>query len=410
MKCGLLGESLKHSYSPQIHSLIADYPYDLFQVKSDNLQDFFTKSDFTGINVTIPHKKAVLPYCSQLSDCAKKLGSVNTIVRLDDGSLYGHNTDYFGFSYLIKHANLHVTNKKALVLGSGGASVTVVAVLEELGADVTVISRTGENNYANISRHQNAALIVNTTPVGMYPENGCSPVDLSQFSQLECVIDIIYNPMKTKLLLDAESHGIKTENGLRMLVAQAVESAKLFTKKEISDDVIEKIFQVLAVQTENIILIGMPGCGKTTIGTILAKKLNRPFVDTDDQIEKAAGMSIPNIFEKFGETEFRKMETAVISDTGKRSGLLISTGGGCVTVAENYAYLHQNGLIVWLQRDIERLTKDGRPISLKTDLAQLFQQRSSMYQRFADITVCNDGEPEMVADKIIKEVEKWSFK
>lgn len=404
MKCGLLGENLRHSYSPQIHNLIADYPYSLLQVKPDALSDFFDSFDFTGINVTIPYKKAVLPYCHKLSDQAKKLGSVNTIVRLKDGTLYGHNTDYFGFQYLIKRQNLNLNKKTALVLGSGGASATVVAVLEELGANVVVISRTGENNYTNISQHKDAALIVNTTPVGMYPENGISPIDLSVFHKLECVIDIIYNPSHTKLLLDAESRGIKTENGLSMLVAQAVESAKLFTNNDIQDSTIETICRILTQKTENIILIGMPGCGKSTVGRILAEQLGREFADADEYIEASQSMAIPQILEQYGEPAFRKMETRALQELGKRSGLVISTGGGCVTVAENYEHLHQNGQIIWLKRDLGLLPTEGRPLSQKNSLQDIYSKREPLYQKFADIIISNDGEVANTVNKIIQEV------
>ncbi len=405
MKCGLLGEKLEHSYSPQIHNLIADYPYGLFQLQPDALPDFFANSDFTGINVTIPYKKSVLPYCDHLSDCAQKLGSVNTILRLDDGSLYGHNTDYFGFNYLIKHANLQLEQKKAIVLGSGGASVTVVAVLEELGADVTVISRQGENNYSNISLHKDAALIVNTTPVGMYPENGKSPVDLSQFPYLECVVDIIYNPIRTKLLLDAESRGIQAINGLRMLVAQAVESAKLFTNRAIPDSIIESICHTLTAQMENIILIGMPGCGKSTVGKLLAQQLGREFADADMHLSAAYGMQTSEILTQYGESVFRAKESEVLQELGKRSGLVISTGGGCVTVPGNYESLHQNGRIIWLQRDLDLLPTEGRPLSQQTDLQNMYSKRAPMYQKFADTVISNNGDVEDTVAKIIREVQ-----
>ena len=404
MNCGLLGENLQHSYSPQIHNLIADYPYSLLQVKPDALSDFFDSFDFTGINVTIPYKKAVLPYCHKLSDQAKKLGSVNTIVRLKDGTLYGHNTDYFGFQYLMKRQNLDIKQKTALVLGSGGASVTVAAVLEELGANVVVISRTGENNYTNISRHKDAALIVNTTPVGMYPENGIRLVNLSVFHSLECVVDIIYNPSRTKLLLDAESRGIKTENGLPMLVAQAVGSAKLFTNQDIPDSTIETICKILAKKTENIILIGMPGCGKTTVGKMLAEQLGREFIDADKYLEASQSMTVPKIREQYGEPVFRKMESRVLQELGKRSGLVISTGGGCVTIPENYDQLHQNGQIIWLKRDLGLLPTEGRPLSQTNSLQDIYSKREPLYQKFADIIISNDDEIANTVNKIIQEV------
>ncbi len=404
MKCGLLGEKLTHSYSPQIHNLIADYPYNLFEASSDELPAFFANTDFTGINVTIPYKKSVLTYCDSLSDCAKRLGSVNTIVRLDDGSLYGHNTDYYGFLYLIRHMHLQISQKKVLVLGSGGASVSVCAVLEDLGAKVIIISRSGENNYNNISKHSDAALIVNTTPVGMYPDNGQSPVDLSILVNLEGVIDIIYNPTRTKLLLDAEARGITVESGLRMLVAQAVESAKFFTKREFSESIIEKIYNMLTVQMNNIILIGMPGCGKSTIGKLLAQCLNREFVDADAYLSETYDVSIPELINQRGVPAFRKLETQTLQELGKRSGIIISTGGGCVTVPENFNHLRQNGHIIWLKRELDKLPTDGRPISQQTSLQELYDSRASLYQHFADTIIDNNGAPSATVEKIIQEV------
>ena len=284
MRCGLLGKKLSHSYSPQIHGYFADYSYGLFEKEPDEIENFLKNDMLEGINVTIPYKKVVLPYCDILSDRARKLNAVNTVVRNNDGTLTGHNTDYFGFDSLLTRTGIDVVDKKVLVLGSGGASVTAVAVLEDRGANVTVISRNGPDNYTNLEKHRTAALIVNTTPVGMYPETGLSPVDLDYFPFLECVIDVIYNPARTQLLLDAEKKGLITENGLWMLVAQAKESAEWFTGKQISDDRISEIYSLLRTKMENIILVGMPGCGKTTIGRLLAEKLGREFVDADEEI------------------------------------------------------------------------------------------------------------------------------
>lgn len=404
MQCGLLGRKLGHSYSPQIHSYMGDYPYALFEREPDQLKSFFEKADFSAINVTIPYKKDVIPYCHSLSDVARKLGSVNTIVKQADGTLVGHNTDYFGFLSMVKKSGLQVSGKKVLVLGSGGASVTVVAVLQALGADVVVISRTGENNYTNLDRHFDVYAIVNTTPVGMYPNVDDSPVDLSDFTSLHGVLDLIYNPSRTRLLQQAENLGLIAMNGLWMLVAQAKESAEWFTGKPISDALIPKIHKKLVAQMENLILVGMPGCGKSTIGKLLADRTGKTFADSDEKIIEIAGKSIPEIFAQSGEDAFRKIETQAISLLGKQSGLVIATGGGCVTRNVNYPHLHQNGTIVWLQRDLSRLPTEGRPLSHVGELESMYQVRRPLYEAFSDVTVINDNDAETVADAILSAV------
>lgn len=401
MKCGLLGEKLGHSYSPEIHKHYGSYSYSLFEKSPEALQSFLQSDLFDGLNVTIPYKKAVIPYCSRLTEQAQKLGAVNTIVRNADGTLTGHNTDYFGFQSMLKHSGLDPADKKVLVLGSGGASNTVCAVLQELGANVVVISRSGENNYENLHIHHDCAIIVNTTPVGMFPKTGVSPIDLAQFNKLEGVLDVIYNPSRTQLLLDAEKRNIKTENGLWMLVAQAKESAEWFTGTSIPDHQIETIYQHLKNQMENIVLIGMPGCGKSTIGKILAEKLNRNFMDADCCIEQSAKLTIPQIFEVHGEDGFRKIETQVLCELGKKSGQIIATGGGCVTRQENYPYLHQNGTIIWIKRPLDALPTDGRPLSQTNSLEKIYEARKPMYQAFSDYEVENQNTPEETANAII---------
>lgn len=391
MKCGLLGRVLGHSYSPQIHGLLGDYSYDLYEKEPEELEGFLRQGDFTGLNVTIPYKKDVMAFLDGLSPVAQKMGCVNTILRREDGTLYGHNSDYYGFISLVKHSGIPVSGKKTLVLGSGGASNTAVNALRDLGADPTVISRSGENNYENLSLHRDASLIVNTTPLGMYPKTGVAPLDLKKFPHLEGVLDVIYNPAKTQLLLDAEALGIPHENGLWMLVAQAKESAEYFTGSTIDDARIADIHGKLKKQMGNIVLIGMPGCGKTTIGTALAQRLNRPFVDADEQIISLAGKSIPEIFAQDGEDAFRAWETKALDTLGKQSGLVIATGGGCVTRQENYPLLHQNGTIVCLQRDLRLLPKDGRPLSQRNSLEAMYQARRPLYEAFSDITVDNNG-------------------
>lgn len=392
LKCGLLGEKLGHSYSPQIHSMLADYEYKLFEKSPEELESFLKSGDFDGINVTIPYKKAVMPYCAELSDTAKQIGSVNTIVRRSDGSLFGDNTDAFGFENLILHKGIEVKGKKALVLGTGGASVTAQAVLRKLGASVVVISRKGENNYDNIAKHSDAQIIANTTPVGMYPNNGKAAVDLSLFHGLCGVLDVVYNPARTALLMQAERLGIPCAGGLYMLVSQAKRSSELFMGKTIADSEIDRIEKVLKAQMQNIVIIGMPGSGKSTVSAMLAEKLGRQVEDADVLIAQKAGMSITEIFATQGESGFRKLETEVLAEVGKKSGLVISTGGGCVTVPDNYRLLHQNGIIVWIKRDTKKLARDGRPISLSSDMDRLYSSRRSFYECFADLTVDNNGD------------------
>lgn len=406
MQCGLLGRKLGHSYSPQIHNLLGDYSYVLFEKEPEELENFLKNGDFSGLNVTIPYKKEVIPYLSELSTTAQKMGCVNTVLRRSDGTLYGHNTDYFGFTSLVRHAGLSVAGKKVLVLGSGGASNTAVAALKDLGAHPVVISRSGENNYQNLHRHTDAAAIVNTTPVGMYPNTGVSPIDLGLFPHLEGVLDVIYNPARTQLLLDAEKLGIPRENGLWMLVAQAKEAAEVFTGGKISDEVIEKIYRRLSHQMKNIVLIGMPGCGKSTIGALLAEKLGRTLADADEKIISLAGKSIPDIFAQDGEPTFRDWETKALTELGKQSGLVIATGGGCVTQKRNYPLLHQNGYLVWLERDCSVLPTDGRPLSQANDLGKMYAARKPLYEAFADIRVENAGTPEETAQKILDALEE----
>lgn len=405
MKCGLLGGKLGHSFSPQIHGALADYRYTLWEKSPEELDDFLKNGDFTGLNVTIPYKKDVMPYCAELSEQAKKVGAVNTIVRRRDGTLLGHNTDYFGFAYLLKQSGIAVAGKKCLVLGTGGASVTVQAVLREQGAKVVVLSRSGPENYDHLERHADAALIVNATPVGMYPNTGVSPIKLIFFPNLEGVLDLIYNPARTQFLLDAEKLGVPGWNGLSMLVAQAKESAEWFTEKTIPDERIEEIYTRLRRETENLVIIGMPGSGKTTVGRLLAQATGKIFVDVDEEIIRTAGMSISEIFAASGEAGFREIETSVLCKLGKGSGQVIATGGGCVTRPENYPLLHQNGRILRLRRDIGKLPKDGRPLSLTNDLSEMAAEREPLYAAFADLTFDNNDALEHTLETIVEAIK-----
>lgn len=402
MKCGLLGRTLGHSYSPQIHQKLGSYSYSLFEKEPQELEQFLRHGDFKGLNVTIPYKKEVIPYLDALSPTAKKLGAVNTVLRQPDGKLIGHNTDFFGFQTMLKASGIPVSGKEVLVCGSGGASKTAQAVLREAGAKVVVLSRSGPDNYQNLSKHRDAALIVNTTPLGMYPNVEEAAIeDLDQFPKLEGVLDVIYNPARTRLLLKAEKRGLPAVNGLLMLVAQAKESAEWFTGAPIDDGCIGTIYQELRRQMENIVLIGMPGSGKTTVGKMLAQELGREFVDADAVLEQRAGRPITQIIPLEGEAVFRSMETEVLQDLGKRSGLVLATGGGCVTRPENYDALHRNGTIVWLRRPTALLPTEGRPLSQAGRLEELYQKRAPLYAAFGDLAAENSGTPQETVEEIL---------
>jgi len=395
---GLLGEKLPHSFSPQIHARLGAYEYRLFEVRPEDLRAFMTARDFDGINVTIPYKKSVIPYCATLSDRARRIGSVNTILRRADGSLHGHNTDYDGFETLLEMIGFDPAGKKAVILGSGGSSATVRAALEDRKAsEIIVISRSGENNYQNLRLHKNAALVVNTTPVGMYPGNGVSPVSLNAFPACEAVIDIVYNPAKTRLLLDAEEKGIRHIGGLPMLVSQAKSAAELFTDKPIGDGLIAEITELILKQTKNILLIGMPSSGKTTVGTMLAQMTDREFIDTDTIIAGKTNRDVPEIIETDGEAAFRKLETEALAEVSKLSGKVIATGGGIVTVAENLPLIRQNSVCVFLNRDIGKLSGEGRPLSRKYGAETLYRERLPLYRTWCEHEVDSNQSIEQTA-------------
>lgn len=398
---GLLGEKLSHSFSPLIHSLLGSYDYRLFEKSPDEIADFLHNSGFDGLNVTIPYKKAVIPYCEMLSDKAEKTGSVNTLIRRPDGTLFGDNTDYDGFSYLLDKLDIDISGICALILGSGGSSVTVRAVLSDRGAgNIFTISRKGPDNYNNLDLHYDAGLIINTTPVGMYPKNGVSLLDLSLFPSCRAVIDIIYNPSKTKLLLDAQTLGINCINGLPMLTAQAKRAAELFTDSDIDDAVIDIITEKIERITKNVILIGMPGSGKSAAGASLARLTGRFFCDTDEMIAEKAGKSIPEIFLEDGVEAFRRMETEALAETSKKSGLVIATGGGIVTVPENLNLIRQNSTCVFLDRSLKSLPTDGRPLSIKDGVEALAEKRLPLYNEWCDVKLAVQGGVEETATMI----------
>lgn len=403
LKCGLLGKKLGHSYSPQIHELLADYEYLLYERAPEEVEDFIKNGDWNGLNVTIPYKKDAYQCCDEVSDIARDMGSVNTLVRRPDGTIFGDNTDVYGFEQMVKVSGIDVTGKKTLVFGNGGAAQAVLKALHGLGANTVVISRSGENNYDNLlERHSDAEILVNTTPVGMYPETGVSVVDLRAFPNCKGVLDIIYNPARTALLLQAEELGIPHINGLLMLVAQAKKACERFTNEPVPDINTIRVTNQLAKDMGNIVLIGMPGSGKTTIAKLLQEKTGRPLVDADEELVKNAGMTIPEIFRDFGEEAFRMMETETLSRIGMKSGQIISTGGGCVTRSMNYPLLHQNGVIICIERDVNKLARDGRPLSENSDLSKMYETRKPLYERFADHVIDNNGTPEETVAKILE--------
>ena len=404
IKCGLIGEKLSHSFSPQIHRELADYSYTLFEMAESEVGDFLKNGDFDATNVTIPYKKTVMPFLDEISDEALRIGSVNTITRTAAGGLRGDNTDYYGFWHTVEKSGIIIKGKKVLILGTGGASLTARTVSEDMGAEsITFVSRSGEVNYDNVYlRCADTEVIINCTPVGMYPKNGMSPIILDKFKICEGVIDMIYNPAKTKLLLDAERLGIRHINGLPMLVAQAKRACELFLGEAVDDGEVERITSLIAAQTGNIILVGMPGCGKTTVGKLLSEMTGREVIDTDEMIKASQMRSPSEIINTDGVERFRQIEHTEVENAGKMSEKIISTGGGVVTREENYAPLHQNGRIVFIHRSVDKLATDDRPLS--KNLEEMYKVRLPMYRAFCDIEVSNDSSPENCAKEILQKL------
>lgn len=403
MRCGLLGEHLSHSFSPLIHGELADYSYELIERAPDEVEAFVKEGGYDAFNVTIPYKKTVIPFLTRISPEAEAIGAVNTVVRRADGTLDGYNTDYFGFDSMLTASGIEVGGKKALVLGSGGASNTAVAVLRDRGVrELVVVGRSLENNYENLDRHADAEIIVNTTPVGMYPKNGASPMDLSLFPACRGVLDVIYNPAKTALVLDAEERGIPAMSGLWMLVAQAVKAFEFFTGECAEPECIARITKKISEQTRNLILIGMPGCGKSTVGRVLAEQTGRPFYDADEKFAAMHKMTPAEAINTLGEDRFREMEHEVLLSLGKQSGTVIACGGGVVTRAYNYRPLHQNGVILYLKRELSLLATGGRPLSQKTSPEALYLARKDAYERFADLTVDSTEDPCLTAEAMLR--------
>lgn len=387
LRAGLLGAHLSHSFSPRIHRDLGGYTYHLFEIEENQLADFLRSNAFDALNVTIPYKKAVIPFLHALSPRAEKIGAVNTILRRPDGTLFGDNTDYDGLAFMLSSRGISPMGKKVLILGSGGASATAAALIRTLGGDAVIISRTGENNYGNLARHRDAEILINATPVGMYPQNGEVPLSLAELPSLKAVFDLIYNPLRTRLLQEAAARGLIAENGLSMLVAQAHRAAELFLDCSLPKADIERITGALRAAQENVVLIGMPGCGKTTLGHMLAAALDRPFIDIDEEIVKAAGMSIPDIFRIEGETGFRAREHEALACATRTGGAVIATGGGVVTRPDNEFFLRQNGRVIFLDIPPAGLPTQGRPLSQARSPEALYRERLPLYRKMADVTI-----------------------
>ena len=412
MQYGLIGEHLTHSYSREIHGKIADYAYELCELRPEELEPFFQKRDFLGINVTIPYKQSVIPYLDSISETAQRIGAVNTIVNRG-GKLHGDNTDFAGMKALVRHAGIEIAGRKVLILGTGGTSKTAHVVAESLGADSIVhVSRSRRGDavtYAEaVRQHGDAHIIINTTPVGMYPNTVEVPIDLSHFAALEGVLDAVYHPLRSGLVLDGLSRGIPACGGLYMLVAQAVFASAAFLGKEPDLSLIDEIFRAIRLEKQNVVLIGMPSAGKTTVGSHLAKLTGKAFLDTDQIIVSHIGGTISEYFAAHGEEAFRKLEHEVISNAAKKDGCVIATGGGAVLDAENIRLLRQNGIIVFLNRSLEHLIVSAeRPLSNSREaLEKLYEKRYPLYAKAADLCVDANLAPEQIANAIREELGK----
>ena len=401
MRYGLIGEKLGHSFSKDIHERIADYTFDLIPLSKEEFKTFMEKKEFTALNVTIPYKKDVIPYLDEMDEHAKAIGAVNTIVNRD-GKLKGYNTDFTGFLYMVKKHNVHMEGKKVLIIGNGGASAAIQAVVQHESAGsmviVDVVPGNGAISYDEMfSSHLDAEIIINTSPIGMYPRIGNAPIDISMFHKCEAVLDVIYNPILTRLCFEAQEMDIKRVNGLEMLIAQAKQSVEFFLDKSIDDQIIDDIYQDMLRERCNIVLIGMPSAGKTTIGKMLENRMQKEFIDLDDIIIEKAGKSIPEIFEESGEAGFRAIETEAAIEVSKLNNKIIATGGGTIKHKVNMDYLRQNGITIFIDRDVDKLISSdpNRPLSKSTDaLEKMHAERLPLYQKYAAYVAVNNSDIE----------------
>jgi len=405
-KYGCIGKKLTHSFSKDIHAYLADYEYELIELSENEIQPFFENKDFTAVNVTIPYKETVIPYLDFVSDIANRIGAVNTVVNRG-GKLYGYNTDYYGMKALVERVGIDLSGKKVLVLGTGGTSKTARVLSSDMGArGVLSVSRKKSENSITydeaVSLHSDADVIINTTPSGMYPDCASKPIDIAPFEKLSGVIDAVYNPLRTNLVIDAEMRGIKAEGGLFMLVMQAVVAVEKFLDTDISKELADSVFASVLASKENIVLIGMPGSGKSTVGKLIDID-GFEFFDTDDQIEKRCGCSIKELIESKGEMYFRDLESEVIRDLAKENRRIIATGGGAVLRQENVRVLRQNGRIFFIDAPLSRLNATSdRPLSNTEDkLKKLYNERIDIYKAAADVTVPDHDSPLAEAEYIL---------
>lgn len=412
MEYGLIGEKLGHSYSKEIHNQIGSYDYVLKEIPKSELETFMTEKKFKGINVTIPYKQDVIPFLDFIDNAAKEIGAVNTVVN-KNGNLYGYNTDFSGLKRLILSLNLNLEGKKVLILGTGGTSKTAFAVAKALGAEqILKVSRKKSDEFITydeaIKNHHNAQIILNTTPCGMFPNIDASPIELENFENLEGVVDVIYNPIRTQFVLKAQKKGLKAQGGLYMLVQQAIAAAEYFFDKQIEQTKADKIYKNLLEKKQNIVLIGMPGSGKSTVGKKLSEELNREFFDTDDLILSERGQTPAQIIQNQGENAFRNVETEICKKLATKTGVVISTGGGAVLREENVFYLKNNGIVFFIDRALEKIKATGdRPLSNSDEkLKNLYETRYPIYKKCADFQIKTDENLSHTINKIIKEINE----
>lgn len=411
MRVGLIGNPLGHSFSPRLHAAFGTADYELHPIPAEALPAFFRERAFEGVNVTIPHKIAVIPLLDELHPSAEECGAVNTVVNRG-GKLTGYNTDIFGMSFALAHAGISLSGRHVVILGSGGTSHTARALAKREGAaSVTVVSRSGEVNYSNISELVETEIVINTTPVGMFPHADASPVDLTVFPRLKGVFDAVFNPLRTRLIEQAESLGVPVASGLLMLTAQAKAASILFRGGDYSEPSpasevgteILKVWREVTAELTNIVLIGMPSSGKTTVGTLLAERLRRPLIDTDAETERRTGKTVPELFAEGGEENFRKEERLTVSECARGTGVIIATGGGAPMFPENRAALAGNGFVVLILRDTEKLDTTGRPLSRDLDtLKAMYNVRMPVYKAFADAEAVNNDTPSACAEFILE--------
>ena len=410
MKYGLIGEHLGHSFSKVIHEKIGDYVYEIKEIEPENVESFIKKREFMGINVTIPYKEKVIPMLDYVDNNAKKIGAVNTVVN-KDGELYGYNTDYSGMRALVLRVGAELEGKKVLIIGTGGTSKTARAVVTDMGAKeiifVSNVKVDGALSYEEVyAFHTDVDVIFNTSPVGMYPKNNATPIDLKKFPRLTALIDVVYNPIKTKLVREAQALGIRAEGGLYMLGAQAVYAYEHFTGKTVDKSLCDDIYSDVIKEKNNIILVGMPSSGKTSVGTKIAQMTGKQFIDTDDEIVKAEGTDIPTIFADKGEGYFRDLEAKIVEDVSKLNGFVIATGGGAILREANVDFLKQNGKIYFLDRSLSKLMPtEDRPLSRDREaIEKRYNERYGIYKSVADVIINGDGTVDEVAELLYKEL------